>query len=81
MRSSLMDLVVTFGGGPSELLGDASANSLLGVTKELKDTDFRSFMDLKDSLRKAFEIEDGTDFALKHLSDDGVALELQEDTW
>lgn len=81
LRSSLLDLIVTFGGGPSELLGDASANSLLGITKEIKDTDYRSFIDLKDSLRKVFDIEEGTDFALKHLSDDGIALQLSEDTW
>jgi hypothetical protein len=78
-RSSLLDLIVTFG-GPSENV-EGSAQSLLGLTKELKDTDFRTFDDLKDSLRKAFQIDDGAEFTVKHVGDDGAAVELQEEAW
>lgn len=67
-----MDLVVTFGGQNVS----ASAQSLLGLTKELKDTDYETLEELREELRKAFSMSGTEDVIIKHVSDDGSAVEL-----
>jgi hypothetical protein len=72
-----MDLVVTFGGQNAS----GSAQSLLGLTKELKDTDYETFDELREELRKAFSMSPTEELVVKHVGDDGAAVELQHDNW
>ena len=72
-----MDLVVTF--ASQNIAG--SAQVLAGQTQELTDTNYLTFEELKEQLRKAFNIPEPADFLVKFVNDDGSSMELQEDTW
>lgn len=66
-----MDLVVTFGN-----INFSSEEA----TKKLS-ARFENFDELKESLRKEFDINEGEDFLIKFLNDDGGMLELSGVNW
>lgn len=51
------------------------------MTKELKDTDYETFDELREELRKAFSMSGTEELVVKHVGDDGAAVELQHDNW
>ena len=73
-----MDLIVTFGAPQQE---DGSKNSSQAITKQMQGAQFGSFDDLKETLRKEFEISDMNEFQIKFVNEDGSLMELSGDNW
>ena len=70
-KSTTMDLIVTF--GPME--------DMEAITKQMHNEQFNNFDELKETLRKEFEIEDMSQFMIKFVNMDGQLLELSGDNW
>jgi len=68
-----MDLIVTFGAPQQE---EGSKNSTQAITKQMQGAQFGSFDDLKETLRKEFEISDMSEFQIKFVNEDGSLMEL-----
>jgi len=73
-----MDLIVTYGGEYNE---DELNNSSSAITKQMQGVEFACFDDLKDTLRKEFEIPDLNEFQIKYVNEDGSLVDLSGENW
>lgn len=60
-------------GGKKALI---NGQDYLGHTKEISDNDSRTIDELKNEIKKAFDLSDSDDFLVKLLDDDGTSNEL-----
>ena len=73
VEKSVMDLVVTFGNINFQAQTEEA-------TKKFS-ARFENFDELKETLRKEFDINEGEDFQIKFLNEDGGMLELSGVNW
>ena len=80
--TTAMDLIVTFGAPHQEDGSQGSkSRSQRAVTRQMQGVEFGSFDDMKETLRKEFEISELNEFQIKFVNEDGSQLELSGNNW
>ena len=70
------DIIVSYGGAVGS---DGQKNQT--VTEQISGVSFDNLDNLKEYMRKQFEIEEEDQIKIKYLTEEGVLNELVEDTW
>ena len=66
-----LDLIVSY----------SPARGKEAITKQLQGAIFENFEDMRESLRKEFEISHVDEFGVKFVNDDGSLTEIVDENW